>query len=482
MFPYEPNAYLSWRGERLRGARLGEKPEQAPSEALLQQVWLYQRLVPERLQTADGGRVEVLHPGFWNHEPGPDFRRAIIQVGGGPKRIGDVEIDLVPAGWEQHRHHLNKAYGNVILHVTWEPGSARADIPSISLKHALDAPLQELAFWLGSEGKPPAESVLGQCSGPFRSLEQQTVRLVLRQAAQARLQAKAEQLQARARQFGWEAALWEGLFGALGYKRNVWPMRRMAALLPQVRSDAEREPLLVQSRLFGLAGLLPSDATAGDSAGAYLRELWHLWWRESEQFRPVILPDEIWQLGGIRPANHPLRRLALASHWVLNEKLPAELEGWMERQVEAPDLVPSLEKILDTPEDPFWSYHWTLRSKRFPQPRSLLGEQRVTDLAINVILPWLYVRAWAGRNQALAKRVETRYFLWPPAEDNSVLKLARQRLFGGGKKSFLKTAADQQGVMQIVRDFCDYSDASCTNCGFPDLLRSISQDAEGSRG
>jgi hypothetical protein len=30
----------------------------------------------------------------------------------------------------------------------------------------------------------------------------------------------------------------------------------------------------------------------------------------------------------------------------------------------------------------------------------------------------------------------------------------------------------QQGVLQIVRDFCEHSDAVCANCRFPELVRS----------
>jgi hypothetical protein len=123
--------------------------------------------------------------------------------------------------------------------------------------------------------------------------------------------------------------------------------------------------------------------------------------------------------------------------------------------------------------DSFWSYRCTLRSSPAKAAQPLLGQARITDLAVNVILPWLYVRAWTGRNTSLAEAAEARYMLWPTGEDNSVLRLARQRLFGGAPAAFLKTAAEQQGVMQIVRDFCDHSNSACENCRFPDLLRSV---------
>jgi hypothetical protein len=59
------------------------------------------------------------------------------------------------------------------------------------------------------------------------------------------------------------------------------------------------------------------------------------------------------------------------------------------------------------------------------------------------------------------------------------LKLARQRLLGTSNVKFLKTVAAQQGLMQIVRDFCGHSNAVCEDCRFPELVQSL--DAKGQR-
>jgi hypothetical protein len=34
-------------------------------------------------------------------------------------------------------------------------------------------------------------------------------------------------------------------------------------------------------------------------------------------------------------------------------------------------------------------------------------------------------------------------------------------------------AAAQQGLLQIVRDFCDHSNAICADCRFPELVRNM---------
>jgi hypothetical protein len=74
-------------------------------------------------------------------------------------------------------------------------------------------------------------------------------------------------------------------------------------------------------------------------------------------------------------------------------------------------------------------------------------------------------------------RLEQRYFTWLPAEDNSVLKLARERLLGRNDTRILTTAAAQQGLIQLVRDFCDHSNSICQECKLPDLVRDFSRSA-----
>ena len=130
----------------------------------------------------------------------------------------------------------------------------------------------------------------------------------------------------------------------------------------------------------------------------------------------------------------------------------------------------ALMEILQIEPDEFWSWHWTIRSPRLKKPQPLLGAARVTDLAVNVILPWLWIRAFEGKNRELQREIENRFHAWPAAEDNSVLRLARQRLLGSPCHA-LRSAAEQQGLIQIVRDFCDHSNAVCDQCRFPELVK-----------
>jgi hypothetical protein len=466
------NQYAGWRSRSGLLSSLHEETD-GPPERLLQAIWFHQRLHRDRFRTIAGLPVQVLHPGFWNREAGPDFRNAVVQFGAESPRIGDIEIDLRGSDWHAHHHDVNPDFRNVVLHVVWDGQDSR-DQPTLALKPVLDSPLSDLSIWLGSESArsfPP--ELLGQCCAPLRGLPSGRLIELLHQAAFVRLQAKAAHLQARARQAGWEQALWEGLFRALGYKQNLWPMQRLAELRLRLCPEGRQTDVLsMQARLLGAGGLLPDDLTRVQARGDnQLRRLWDCWWREREDFQDYLLPRGLWRFSGQRPANHPQRRLALASHWLVEASLPGRLEKWCARSMGSSEQSRLLLAALQVPKDEFWSRHWTLRSKSFEPPQPLIGATRVADLAMNVVLPWLWVRALEGKNRRLQEEMERRYFSWPSAEDNSVLRLARERLLGGASARMIPGAAGQQGLLQIVRDFCEHSNALCAECRFPELVR-----------
>ncbi len=446
-----------------------------PSERLLQAVWQHQRLRRDQLKTADGKIVRIFHPGFASVEGGPDFCNAVLQIGDDAPRSGDVEIDLRSSGWRAHGHGNNKNFQNVLLHVVWDEArpTSNESVPAVlSLKNVLDAPLAELSLQLENEPlRSLPENLRGKCCAPLRELDETRLTELLRQAARVRFENKAAAILTRAKNSGWEQTLWENLFRALGYKHNVWPMQNLAETKSRWARGAN-SAFEFQARLLGVSGLLPGELTrAQKNSDTYLRRAWDFWWRERDEFENCILPRAVWKFHGLRPANHPQRRLALASHWLADKNFISKIENWSAAEISDKKLSGSLLEIFQIERDEFWSWHWTFKSARMKKPQPLLGDARVTDLAVNVVLPWLWIRSREGGNKKIQNEIERRFFAWPAAEDNSVLKLARQRLLGGSNARLLKTAATQQGLMQIVRDFCEHSNAVCEHCRFPELVR-----------
>ncbi len=425
----------------------------------------------------DGGALAVLHPGFRNAEAGPDFRGAVVRFGDGKAVTGDVEIDREIGGWKAHGHGANPAFAKVILHVVWDgKAGGEAGRPVLAMGQFLDSPADELSEWAKSAGAVWPEELRGQCCAPLGDLAPAELRYLLEEAARARLARKGRESAARAKAAGWDQALWEGLFRGLGYKKNSWPMQCVAEMLPRFDLPSG-SPLVWQARLLGLSGLLP-DELAGqtESARRYLRQAWDHWWRESDIFQTSKLPRQVWAFHGQRPVNHPQRRLALAAHWLASGRLSSDLEKWFEgADPDSPKakFCGSLAEVLQGGSDPFWSLHWTLRSKPLPKPQPLLGLDRAGDLAMNIILPWFWSKALARQKAEEVAKAERLYLAWPKGEDNAVLRLARQRLLGGGSDRLFTTAASQQGLLQIVGDFCVQAGSLCGNCRFPELARRV---------
>ncbi|HBT21551.1 MAG TPA: hypothetical protein DEA68_02870 [Verrucomicrobiales bacterium] len=239
-----------------------------------------------------------------------------MQVGRAAPVECDVEIDVASGGWQQHGHHTNPAFSGVGLQVVWQAGNGGpTDLPVVELKDQLDAPVGELSHALGQAPTAQPPGSFGRCAAPLADLPTDEVHALLGQAAETRLRPKAGALAAVAVRTDWRQALWEGLFTALGYKQNSWPMRRLAELLPEL-GQAD-EPVVLLARMLGVGGLLPDQLDRDKLTNRYLRTLWDQWWRDRDRLAKRILPRDVWTFHGLRPANRPERRLALAACWLL---------------------------------------------------------------------------------------------------------------------------------------------------------------------
>lgn len=468
---------------RLRTSPVGidalHEDTRIPPEALLQAIWRHQQLQRHKLRTVDGQPVFILHPGFLNREPGPDFGKAVIQVGDNPPKSGDVEVDPRAADWINHRHNRNPAYANVILHVVWEvtdPDQNPAQVPLLELRPWLEGPADgRRSPSQDPSPEGPPEFVSGRCKAPLRQADPQQIHDLLQEAGLFRLHARGQKLESRARDCGWTQTLWEAVFRALGYKHNAWPMLRLAELRNRFQSSPS-SPTRVLARLLGTSGLLPAQAPTHDPAAvSYFRRLWDCWWRERETFSDCTFPSSIWHLAGNRPANHPQRRLALAAEWLSRNDLPDQLRHWCDTAPRDSRLPTSLREVLNPRADGFWLRHYTLRSRRSDVPIPLLGPDRVTDLAVNAVLPWLWARARQGRRLQLSREIERRYLVWPAGSENAILRLARRRLLGTTRRLFPHKAVLQQGLQQIVSDYCTRSNSLCDGCKFPEVARQFAE-------
>ncbi len=437
-------------------------------ERFLQMLWNEQRFAVSPLRTVDGRTVEVISPGTWNLEAGPDFKNAFIVIGGSPAR-GEVEIHRTTMDWFRHGHHNDNAYNNVILHVVYadDSGITRQQTsplpPCLTMVNCLDRPLQDLVTILENGVYPYARCVApGDCAFRFAMADEDKVKNFLHTAGLARFAEKRLHYERMIKEEGADETFYRGFFDALGYKANRQPFGMLAS---SIRLRYLRQLPNYPSRLaalFGTAGLLrdPSTAPLSKQHRDSLRHLWDLWWAQA------LAPLELrWISAGVRPPNRPEMRLAAGAK--LLQKLefnPTEKFTALAAASSTPaELMRNLKTCLSTaPQETDDLLDWLEPDPR----RRLLGDSRIHDILVNVLLPLLSAAGHMSGNLALAERAEETYLTVPRLQDNRLLKEAAHRLLVPPSRirDVVQGACDQQGLLEIHRDFCLKLGNDCKNC------------------
>jgi hypothetical protein len=409
----------------------------------------------KRLTGTTGEKIEIVQFGTWNRAAGPDFSEAAIRINRGDIRRGSIEFDLVDHHWETHGHATNPAFDQTVLHVFTATGgrafftrtSANRQVPQVRV----DPASLPAVF---STNLPLARP--GRCHAPLRGLAEEKVSSILAAAAQFRLHRKAQRLQQLSDLHGEDEALFHELAAALGYKQNKLPFTLLAQRLPlkQLRG----QPNDIEALLFGVAGFLaaPDLASYETETRHYVRVLWDRWWPARAELERLVLPPGTWRLSGTRPLNHPQRRLAALG------QIAAEWSRLL-RSLGKRELGPARQFFAQL-QHPYWNFHYTLTSKPAPGEMALIGVTRLSEILANVILPWRQARAVPAWGD---------YTALPARLTNRRLETGAARLFGDDPRRprFLRTVAQQQGLLQIYEDFCLQDESDCAQCPFPEQMR-----------
>ena len=428
-----------------------------PDELHLQALWFAGQMGREFL-TVDGKNVRIIQFGHWNHAAGPDFLHTAVEIDG-EKFAGSLELDHCAANWESHGHAENETFNDVVLHVVFEPDTAerftrtvehkevpRVCVPESVIRAAMDLPLVEMA-----DAHP------GRCFQPLADMEVQYVDALLLEAVKHRAEKKILRRQRVTEVLGEDEWLWQAFAETLGYRPNKLAMTLLAQRFPS--GQLLQSPDSMEAVLFGAAGFLSVDIhkeAAADSQD-YLRTLWESWWQVRSDYELTAERAIPWKFSGIRPINHPQRRLAclvqVAKRWEEFKSLCLEQTG-----------AAGIQGFFQNLNHPFWSHHYTLKSKRSDKALVLMGRDRLQDFQINHLLP---ANLAAGDKWAW----EIYQKLPAPAVSEKVEK-ASVRLFGDTprRKNYLKRAWQHQALLQIYQDFCLRDVSDCAECPFPEQL------------
>lgn len=429
-----------------------------PEERELHQLWRDRKVKAVPLHAAPGGGLQIVFPGWANPGQGPDFKGALLRTPEGATLKGDVEIHVDSRGWCGHGHHRDPAYQNVVLHAVWKTNGAERT-------HTIHG--REVAVAVLEPAKVrPRRPDARPCAGGEGQRDLDRLGRLLDCLGDRRFFEKAAALASCADQAGPDQAIYRGILGALGYSSNAQACAALADRVPlrtlaqraQEAPPAERQAV-VESLLFGAAGLLPSQrglACIEDYPG----ELERRWSAAALGLEP---PAPIWRFFQIRPENSPPRRIAAAAGLISAWERSGPLRWLLETEADLPpgSWVAALRQRLLVTHRTYWALHWDFGKESAWRP-TLLGAERAADIVINVVLPFCY--GWATQQGArrLAARCLEAYRLHPPLSENRVTRLMTRMLLPDDGRRVIHTARRQQGLIHLSKTRC--ASLLCAGC------------------
>lgn len=457
--------YIDWLGKResacVREQASVDVPRLLPP-AELQSLW-YAGEFPRLMGTTSGECVEIVHFGRWNPAAGPVFIEAELSFEGNPPVRGGIEVQPTPLQWNRGANE-SPDYNGTLLYVTTGGGIGGSHFqkgppthPSTTQEGQTVPEVRlDITRW---EFTPPKPCSTG-CSAPFATLSLEKTTALLEMAAQYRISRKAARFRQLAERFGPEEALYHALSETLGYRHNKLPFKLLAQRFPL--SLIRRSPCPPEPFLFAGSGFLPSTdlGALGDDTRNYLRQIWKLWWPHRADFERLNLDHDdpantLWTLHGLRPVNHPHRRVAALAEIVRNWPVIWTLSQEC--------TIASVKHFFAHLRHPYWDFHYTLTSKASKNRMALVGEARALDMVANIFLPAIITtqpRKWEE------------YRRLPAPDSNQKVELAITRLWGHNAhfpKGFWKKAVHQQGLLQIFEDCCTAASFDCSRCPLPSM-------------
>jgi hypothetical protein len=490
-------------------------------ERFLRHIWSRQFVQQTALQTTDGREVQVVAVGMLNTGGGPDFRDAVIRIGG-ITYSGDVEVHRTLVEWLRHHHESDPRYNNVILHVVledppellitmapsgraiplliletflsesinciWEKAilaermRARQNLPCHDRNSSIGADV--LNRWIHHLSTQRLELKLRRFDERLRELAQIHLLTVHDRGAglsQWRIQGDPDEAppphrdltpQQLSKRELWDQVLYEGFMDALGYSRNREPFVRLARAMTLRKIHdlgvQEHEEWL-QAALFGAAGLLPAIRSVADkSSRDFVRTLSKIWKERRSRYNATVLHAGDWQLFPTRPSNFPTVRMSAASaliRKILDEDLFRALIEAMKSSGDPEASLRHVRSLFLIIPHPFWTTHYT-----FGEPTTghvhPLGPERRDEMIINTVVPLTLLYARIFKDRLARERTLGMFNIIPSTSSNSVIQLMQRQLVHG--KLPEGQAGIQQGLLHLYKFYC--CEELCAECEIGEIV------------
>ena len=418
-------------------------------ELFLHYVWQHHHYDFRNLRTTRGQRLNVVFPGYHNHDAGPDFLQAVVTIDD-VRWIGSVEIHCRSSDWLRHRHHEDDKYKSVVLHVVYEQDMEiqpcqNEFVPMLELKDRIQ---EEMFSRYESLMKVPD---LLLCRSQSSNVDSLIVHNQLSEMLIERMLRRQSGIQNTLLccQSDWNELIYRTMAVGFGCKKNGTAFELLAQSLPyRILRSHLASRLQVYALVFGQSGLLDMD-DEDEYAGRLRYEYDYL--RYKYQLTPIEAHQ--WNWLRLRPQNFPPLRLAQFAQLLFETG-----NALSDRVLKAS--MSSLQSWLSLAPDEYWQTHYMF-GKESPKHPSGIGELVVESLIINVVVPvrFAYARFTGDENMqenalGLLERV--------PYEVNKVTRLFMDSAFP------CRSAYDSQAQIELMGQFC--TQKRCLKCSIGEKI------------
>lgn len=348
-------------------------------EDFLHFVWQFKLYNHEQLLTTEGQTVGVLNGGFPHKDAGPDFSNAKLVIGDATW-AGSVEIHVKSSDWVLHKHQLDDAYDNVILHVVYEDDAPvfRIDgmlLPTLVLKNRIAATLfDNYENLIQATHRFP-------CQPQINTVDSFVINHFLSRLSIERLAQKAEEVFERLATLNgnWDETFYHFMAKSFGFKINAIPMQLLAQSLPQqLFAKHKDQSIAIEALIFGQAGFLKQKFDH-----VYPKHLQENYAFLQKKYQLKPLDVSVWKFLRMRPQNFPTLRLAQFSGLIVASN------HLFSKVLEITD-VKALRALFEAlPVHPFWNTHYHF-NKEVASVNIQLGKPSIDNLLINTIALFLF--------------------------------------------------------------------------------------------
>ncbi len=420
------------------------------TEDFLHYLWKY-RLLKPNLQLVTGEECEIIDVGMHNLNAGPDFFNARIKIDD-TIWAGNVEIHLRSSDWFAHKHHKDKAYENVILHVVGQNdqtlyGKDGKELPTLIISEQIHPAMYERYLDFMTNRNWVA------CEKLLKRVDRFVINNWLDRMMIERLEQKASEIQSQLHfnNNNWEKTFYEFTARSFGFKVNALPFDLLAKSLPLACLGKHKNNLIqIEAMLFGQAGML--DNNFKDNYPNQLKKE-YLFLKKKYRFTP--LDSHIWRFMRLRPSNFPTIRIAQFSNLVFKS-------SHLFSKILDADSLKEIVTLFNLTVSDYWQDHYLFdkpsarRSKNF-------GITAIQLIIINTVIPFLFVYGKTRSEQAIVDK-SLRFLDQLPGESNTIIK--KWESLGMG----VRTAFNTQALIELKTNYCNHK--KCLECAIGnDLLK-----------